>query len=78
MTHSNHQAATRNHPKTTMHAATLNLSNTFQQFFDSEKSGGILLIICTAVSLLIANSSSGADYLGYWQIHVAGSVSSIG
>jgi NhaA family Na+:H+ antiporter len=46
------------------------LSNTFNRFFDSEKSSGILLIICTAISLLIANSSMGADYLSFWQTHV--------
>ena len=48
------------------------LSNTFQEFFDSEKSSGILLIICTVISLLIANSSSGADYLSLWQTYVGG------
>lgn len=48
------------------------LSNTFQQFFDSEKSSGILLIVCTVISLLITNSSSGADYLSLWQTYVGG------
>ena len=43
------------------------LSNTFNRFFDSEKSSGILLIICTATSLLLANSLLGAEYLGFWQ-----------
>lgn len=32
------------------------LSKTFKDFFDSEKLSGILLIICTLVSLLITNS----------------------
>jgi Na+/H+ antiporter NhaA len=49
-----------------------NLSNTFRKFFDSEKSSGILLIICTVISLLITNSSSGADYLSLWQTYVGG------
>jgi Na+/H+ antiporter NhaA len=49
-----------------------NLSNTFQQFFDSEKAGGFLLILCTLLSLLVTNSSSGADYLGLWQTYVGG------
>ena len=49
-----------------------NLSNTFNKFFDSEKSGGILLIICTVISLLIANSPIGADYLSLWQKQVGG------
>ena len=48
------------------------LSKTFTQFFDSEKSSGILLVICTVVSLLITNSPIGADYLGFWQRHVGG------
>ena len=50
------------------------LSKTFQRFFDSEKSGGSLLIACTAVSLAVANSPIGADYLGWWQAP-AGSLS---
>ena len=48
------------------------LSRTFQRFFDSEKSGGILLAACTAASLLIANSPLGQGYLGWWQIQLAG------
>ncbi len=48
------------------------LSNTFKEFFESEKSSGILLIICTVVSLLLANSIIGADYLNIWQIHIGG------
>ncbi|RYE00007.1 MAG: Na+/H+ antiporter NhaA, partial [Sphingobacteriales bacterium] len=34
----------------------------FKGFFDSEKVGGLLLIICTAVSLIIANSAAGNAY----------------
>lgn len=48
------------------------LSNTFNDFFDSEKSSGILLIICTAIALLLANTSIGASYLSLWQRHVGG------
>ncbi|MCC6070470.1 Na+/H+ antiporter NhaA [Massilia sp. GCM10020059] len=48
------------------------LSNTFRQFFESEKVGGSMLIACTIVSLLIANSAMGASYLGFWQMTVAG------
>ncbi len=48
------------------------LSNTFQKFFDSQKSGGILLIACTVLSLLITNSSSGADFLSWWQTRAGG------
>jgi NhaA family Na+:H+ antiporter len=48
------------------------LSNTFKNFFDSEKSSGILLIICTIVSLIITNSIIGANYLSLWQMYIGG------
>lgn len=48
------------------------LSSTFKRFFESEKVGGILLIICTVVSLLLANSPFGEEYLGIWHVYVAG------
>lgn len=48
------------------------LSNTFQRFFDSEKSGGILLIVCTIISLAIANSPAGEAYLHFWQFDLGG------
>ena len=50
----------------------LHLSITFTRFFDSEKSSAILLILCTLVSLLVANSSLGAEYLSFWQRTVGG------
>ena len=48
------------------------LSQTFQAFFDSEKSGGLLLIACTAASLLLANSAAGAGYQAFWQLPLGG------
>ena len=48
------------------------LSGTFNNFFDSEKSSGVLLIVCTVISLLIANSSSGADHLSSWHTPFGG------
>ena len=44
------------------------VSNTglFQQFFNSEKAGGLILITCTATSLIIANSSFGDDFIHFW------------
>jgi NhaA family Na+:H+ antiporter len=48
------------------------LSATFQQFIASGKAGGALLILCTLVSLAIANSPWSAPYLGFWQHYVAG------
>jgi Na+:H+ antiporter, NhaA family len=49
-----------------------NLSSTFNRFFESEKSGGILLLICTIASLAITNSPVGASYLGIWQTSLFG------
>lgn len=48
------------------------LTSSFQNFFNSEKSSGVLLIVCTLISLLVSNSASGPDYLGLWQTAVAG------
>jgi NhaA family Na+:H+ antiporter len=48
------------------------LSNTFNKFFDSEKSSGNLLIICTVLSLVITNSPMGPAYLSFWQRNVGG------
>jgi len=48
------------------------LSSTFKRFFDSEKSSGILLIVCTLISLSIANSPAGEAYLRFWQIGLGG------
>ena len=48
------------------------LSKSFKEFFDSEKSSGILLIICTVISLALANSALGANYLSVWQMYVGG------
>jgi NhaA family Na+:H+ antiporter len=38
----------------------------FQQFFNSEKAGGLILIACTVISLLVANSSYGNDFMHFW------------
>ncbi len=48
------------------------LSKTFNLFFESEKSSGILLIMCTVISLALANSSFGGDYLSFWRIYLGG------
>lgn len=48
------------------------LSRTFKEFFDSEKAGGILLIVCTAISLLVTNSVFGEKYLHFWHTPIGG------
>jgi len=37
--------------------------NMFKGFFDSEKVAGLILVFCTVISLLIANSSVGDNYI---------------
>ena len=44
----------------------------FKDFFESEKAGGLILISCTVVSLIIANSAFGDSYHHFWQTQVAG------
>ncbi len=48
------------------------LTKSFKAFFASSKSGGIVLIICTVVSLIMANSPLGANYLSIWHMSVGG------
>lgn len=48
------------------------LTNTYNAFFNSEKSGGLLLVACTIVSLLVANSTWGPGYLQFWQADLGG------
>ncbi len=42
----------------------------FNEFFESEQSSGILLLLCTLFSLLVANSSWADSYLGIWHINL--------
>lgn len=42
------------------------LSELFMGFIESEKSGGLLLILCTVVSLVVANSAWGEGYHHFW------------
>jgi NhaA family Na+:H+ antiporter len=44
----------------------MKLSDTFKRFAKSEQFGGILLIVCTVVSLALANSPIGANWLALW------------
>jgi Na+:H+ antiporter, NhaA family len=48
------------------------LTQTFSDFFDSEKSSAIVLMACTGLCLAIANSAAGPDWLAFWHTPVAG------
>ncbi|MFN0279862.1 MAG: Na+/H+ antiporter NhaA [Pyrinomonadaceae bacterium] len=47
-------------------------SKTFKRFVDSERSGGLVLIFCTVVSITAANSVVGQDYSTFWHTEIAG------
>lgn len=49
----------------------MRITKLFNEFFDSEK-GGVLLIICTLISLFLANSSLTDGYVGFWHTSFGG------
>lgn len=46
------------------------LSTLFKDFFQSEKAGGLILVICTIISLIIANSVWSESYLELWSFKI--------
>jgi len=48
----------------------INLTKLFKEFYESEKTAGLLLIVCTAVSLILANSPFSSGYLNFWQQNI--------
>ncbi|MCW5961907.1 MAG: Na+/H+ antiporter NhaA [Pyrinomonadaceae bacterium] len=48
------------------------LTKTFNEFFDSEKASGIILIVCTVISLALANLILGEQYPKFWLTYVGG------
>lgn len=47
-------------------------TNLFTAFFNSEKAGGLILIACTIISLIIANTGFSESYHHFWQTPFAG------
>lgn len=48
----------------------MQLTNSFKQFFNSEKASGIVLLACTIISLYIANSDIKTEYLNIWNFSI--------
>lgn len=48
----------------------MRLTKVFHNFFESEKSGGLILIAATIISLVIANSGFSDPYEAFWQREV--------
>lgn len=50
----------------------MKVTKLFNEFFESEKTGGLILIFCTLFSLILANSPLGASYTSFWQTNLFG------
>lgn len=50
----------------------MQLRHSFKTFFNSDKAGGIILVLCAAVSLWLANSTVQSAYTGVWHTELAG------
>lgn len=50
----------------------MKITKLFNEFFDSEKAGGLTLIGCTVISLTLANTGFGDSYHHFWQTQFAG------
>ena len=48
----------------------MNVTQLFKDFFESEKSSGLILICCTALSLILANSGAADNYIHLWHAHL--------
>ncbi len=45
-----------------------NIKSLFADFFESERAGGFILIICTLISITLANTNLGTQYLNVWHL----------
>jgi NhaA family Na+:H+ antiporter len=48
------------------------LTKLYREFFNSEKAGGIILVLMVILSLVLANSQWGSDYTEFWNYDFAG------
>ena len=48
------------------------LSSTFIRFFQSGQSSAILLGVCVAIAMLLANSAAAPTYFAFWEVRVGG------
>lgn len=46
------------------------LTKLFVDFFESERTSGIILILCAVISIVVANSSFGQGYADFWHSEV--------
>jgi NhaA family Na+:H+ antiporter len=53
------------------------MTRLFNEFFQSKRASGLILILCTITSIAIANSDFGKDYLDFWHAKVGFEISNI-
>lgn len=46
------------------------ISTTLKDFIESEKSGGLILLVCTLISILLANSTIQESYQSLWHLKI--------
>lgn len=56
----------------------MKITRIMKDFLDSEKVGGIILLLCTIISLIVANSSAGQSYIDFWHSKADLSFGSVG
>ena len=50
----------------------MKVTKLFNEFFESEKAGGLILIFCTIISLVLANSALSESYSHFWHYDIGG------
>ena len=50
----------------------MKLKKLFSNFFENEKSGGLILVLMTVLSLVLANSAWQTEYINFWHFDVNG------
>lgn len=50
----------------------MKLTRLFNDFFESEKAGGLILVLVTALSLVLANSALQTNYINFWHFELGG------
>jgi NhaA family Na+:H+ antiporter len=48
------------------------MTKLFKEFIESEKAGGLILILATIISLLLANSGISQNYISFWHFDLGG------
>jgi len=50
----------------------IKITKYFNEFFENEKTGGLILVFATIISLVLANSSLQTEYTGFWHLTLGG------